>query len=102
MRPIRRPDRGSWTGNGSFQLRAASVAAVDCCTARGTARTPCRSAAEHPITARTICSRGACIVATGTYTVQATLIHDLNRYNDRAFTDDQTEMGRTSLSIVIP
>lgn len=33
-------------------------------------------------------------LGTGTYTVQATLTYDLNRYNDRAFTGDQTEIAR--------
>jgi nitrate/TMAO reductase-like tetraheme cytochrome c subunit len=37
----------------------------------------------------------------GTYTVQASLIHDLNRYNDRAFSDDQTEMERASISMTV-
>lgn len=35
----------------------------------------------------------------GQYTVHAKLVYDLNRYNDRAFTDDQTEIYHTSLSI---
>ena len=33
----------------------------------------------------------------GVYTVRARLIYDLNRYNDRAFTGDQTEIYRSSL-----
>jgi hypothetical protein len=37
----------------------------------------------------------------GEYTVQARLIYDLNRYNDRTFTEDQTEMYRTSLAIKV-
>lgn len=37
----------------------------------------------------------------GTYTLQAKLIYDLNRYNDRGFADDQTEIGQTSLSVTI-
>jgi len=40
-------------------------------------------------------------LSSGTYTVEATLIYDLNRYNDRAFTDDQTEIGSASLSVSI-
>jgi hypothetical protein len=35
----------------------------------------------------------------GEYTVQARLVSDLNRYNDRSFLGDQTEMGRVSLPI---
>jgi len=30
----------------------------------------------------------------GRYAIQATLIHDLNRYNDRAYKDDQDELAR--------
>ncbi len=36
---------------------------------------------------------------TGNYTIQASLIYDLNRYNERNFTEDQTEIYNTSLSI---
>jgi nitrate/TMAO reductase-like tetraheme cytochrome c subunit len=35
----------------------------------------------------------------GDYTVIARLVYDLNRYNDRNFTDDQTEFNKTSLAI---
>ncbi len=38
-------------------------------------------------------------IVSGRYTVRAGLIYDLNRYNDRAFLDDQTEIYRSSLSI---
>jgi len=37
----------------------------------------------------------------GVYTVRARLIYDLNRYNDRTFTEDQTEMYRASLAITV-
>ncbi len=37
----------------------------------------------------------------GNYTIQAILIYDLNRYNERSFTGDQTEIYRTSLSVNI-
>jgi hypothetical protein len=37
----------------------------------------------------------------GVYTVHARLIYDLNRYNDRTFTDDQTEMYRASLAVTV-
>jgi hypothetical protein len=37
----------------------------------------------------------------GAYSVRARLIYDLNRYNDPAFTGDQTEIYRSSLSIRI-
>jgi len=37
----------------------------------------------------------------GTYKVKATLIYDLNRYNDPKFTDDQTILTRTSLDVVV-
>ena len=37
----------------------------------------------------------------GKYTVHARLIYDLNRYNDRTFTEDQTEMYRTSLAMTV-
>lgn len=36
---------------------------------------------------------------TGEYTVKARLIYDLNRYNDRSFTGDQTEVNSTTLAI---
>jgi mono/diheme cytochrome c family protein len=35
----------------------------------------------------------------GNYTVQARLIYDLNRYNSRAFKEDQTEINRASLTV---
>ncbi|AJE04012.1 CxxxxCH/CxxCH domain-containing protein [Geobacter pickeringii] len=35
----------------------------------------------------------------GEYTVKARLIYDLNRYNDRSFTEDQTEINSTTLAI---
>ena len=35
----------------------------------------------------------------GTYTVQAKVVYDLNRYNERIFSDDQTEIGHASLSV---
>lgn len=38
-------------------------------------------------------------LAPGRYTARASLIYDLNRYNDPAFLDDQTEIYRTSLPI---
>lgn len=37
----------------------------------------------------------------GTYTVKVSLIYDLNRYNDRAFTEDQTEIYHASLPIKV-
>ena len=37
----------------------------------------------------------------GPYTVQARLVYDLNRYNSREFTEDQTEINRASLSIAV-
>jgi hypothetical protein len=37
----------------------------------------------------------------GGYTIKARLIYDLNRYNDRSFTMDQTEINITSLAIKV-
>jgi len=37
----------------------------------------------------------------GSYTVHATLIYDLNRYNDAAFTQDQTTLTKTSLPLKV-
>ncbi len=37
----------------------------------------------------------------GAYTIRARLIYDLNRYNDRTFAGDQTEIYQSSLSIKI-
>jgi len=37
----------------------------------------------------------------GHYTVRATLVYDLNRYNDRAFKDDQYEIGQAKLPVKI-
>jgi hypothetical protein len=37
----------------------------------------------------------------GTYTVRARLVYDLNRYNSRAFKEDQTEINRASLSVIV-
>ena len=38
----------------------------------------------------------------GSYTFRATLVYDLNRYNDRAFKDDQTQIYETSIAIQTP
>ena len=40
-------------------------------------------------------------IAKGKYTVRARLIYDLNRYNDRAFKNDQQEMTKTALEIAV-
>jgi len=40
-------------------------------------------------------------LAAGKYTVRATLIYDLNRYNDPKFTEDQTILNDTLLSIEV-
>lgn len=37
----------------------------------------------------------------GNYTLKARLIYDLNRYNDRAFKDDQTEFNSTTLAFTV-
>ncbi len=37
----------------------------------------------------------------GDYTVKARLIYDLNRYNDKSFKDDQTEINSTTLRIKV-
>jgi hypothetical protein len=37
----------------------------------------------------------------GVYTVKARLVYDLNRYNDRKFTGDQTEFYRTELKVEV-
>jgi hypothetical protein len=41
------------------------------------------------------------VLKPGRYTIQATLIYDLNRYNDPKFAEDQTTLNRTSLSIEV-
>jgi len=38
---------------------------------------------------------------TGNYTVRASLVYDLNRYNERAFTDDQTALSSISLAVKV-
>lgn len=38
-------------------------------------------------------------LAAGSYTIDARLVYDLNRYNDPTFTGDQTEMYRATLAI---
>jgi len=38
----------------------------------------------------------------GSFTVRVVLTYDLNRYNDRSFTQDQTELARSSISIQVP
>ncbi|MBI2470473.1 MAG: hypothetical protein HYV59_04430 [Planctomycetes bacterium] len=38
---------------------------------------------------------------TDNYTVRASLVYDLNRYNERTFTDDQTVLSSTSLSVKV-
>lgn len=37
----------------------------------------------------------------GDYTIKARLIYDLNRYNDKSSTDDQTEINSTVLAIMV-
>lgn len=41
------------------------------------------------------------VLKKGEYTVKARLIYDLNRYNDRSFTEDQTEINSTTLAIKV-
>lgn len=38
----------------------------------------------------------------GTFTVLVVLTYDLNRYNDRSFAQDETELARSSISIQVP
>jgi hypothetical protein len=40
-------------------------------------------------------------LAPGTYTVEAVLTYDLNRYNERTFKEDQREIGRSRLAVEI-
>lgn len=40
-------------------------------------------------------------IGSGQYTVRATLVYDLNRYNDRMFKDDQTEIGKASIAVKV-
>ncbi len=40
-------------------------------------------------------------VPAGRYVVRARLIYDLNRYNDRAFKDDQREIAQRALEITV-
>jgi hypothetical protein len=37
----------------------------------------------------------------GSYTVEASLVYDLNRYNDRSFTGDQREISRFTLALPV-
>ncbi len=37
----------------------------------------------------------------GAYTVEARLVYDLNRYNDRAFTGDQREVSKFTLPLIV-
>ena len=37
----------------------------------------------------------------GTYTIQSRLVYDLNRYNDRTVTEDQTIFGSTTLAVTV-
>ena len=41
------------------------------------------------------------VLKEGSYTVQAKLIYDLNRYNERSFMEDQTETNRASLLVKV-
>jgi hypothetical protein len=40
-------------------------------------------------------------MAPGKYSVEAKLIYDLNRYNDKSFLEDQTEIFRAALPVVV-
>jgi len=37
----------------------------------------------------------------GPYTVRARLVYDLNRYNNRNFKEDQTEINQASLAVIV-
>ena len=41
------------------------------------------------------------VLKPGAYTVKARLIYDLNRYNERSFKEDQTEINSTTLTIKV-
>ena len=41
-------------------------------------------------------------LSSGDYTLRARMTYDLNRYNDRAFLDDQTEIFRTARAVHVP
>jgi hypothetical protein len=62
--------------------------------AQGPHETPIRAGEERVLS-------WAPRIAGGKYTIRATLIHDLNRYNDRAFKDDQQEIARATLPVKI-
>ncbi len=38
---------------------------------------------------------------TGIYTIRASLVYNLNRYNERVFTDDQTTLSSISLAVKV-
>jgi hypothetical protein len=62
---------------------------------QGPHETPVRAGEERILT-------WSPVLRSGSYTVRAILVYDLNRYNDRAFTEDQTEITRSSISIQVP
>ncbi len=62
--------------------------------AQGPHETPIRAGEERILA-------WAPAIGPGQYAAQATLIYDLNRYNERTFTGDQTEIFRASLPISV-
>ncbi|MBI1747880.1 MAG: hypothetical protein HYR55_15030 [Acidobacteria bacterium] len=73
--------------------RPDAVAALQA-DAQGPHEAPIRAGEERVLT-------WAPKLKTGKYTVRARLIYDLNRYNDRAFAGDQTELYFISLSVYV-
>lgn len=84
-----RPDDRAFLGED--QKRPDSVAAIQA-DAQGPHEAPVRAGEERILS-------WTPKVRMGNYSIRARLVYDLNRYNDRTFLADQTEIYRTSLSI---
>ena len=87
-----RPDDRSFLQ--ADQSRPDAIAAMQADT-QGPHEAPLRAGEDRVLT-------WAPKLASGRHTIRATLVYDLNRYNDRGFKDDQTQIHQTSIVIDVP
>jgi hypothetical protein len=86
-----RPDDRSFLGEDKKRPDAVSALQAD---AQGPHETSIRAGEERVLS-------WTPSLGSGSYNVRARLIYDLNRYNDRSFLEDQTEIGRATLPLEV-
>lgn len=86
-----RPDDRAFLGEDEDRPDAMAVMQAD---AQGPHEAPVRAGEERVLS-------WPVDVPAGSYTVHARLTYDLNRYNERSFVEDQTEIGRGELPLLI-